>query len=331
MKRLMVLMLPFFLALFISYSQQPRNQKIVAGEYFINVDPGEGQGTAISGSYNLWEVAVSVDGLNLPVGSRVYVRFKSSNDTWSGPECVVTKDVFTNSGARLTYGEYYINNDPGKGNGRQVAVQLGGVTSIDKPPLRRGDKVFFRVKDSFNRWSPSSALTFNFKDMYNAEYYIKYRGGGQTQPEVMTLDPPNDSSSVFIARSDSIPYNFSDTIYVRFRATDRFVCKWTREPISIVGVTEGSSGIPKVYALYQNYPNPFNPTSIIRYDLPKSSFVTLKIYDVLGRQVSTLVNERQEPGVHQVNWQPSGFASGVYFYRMQAGSFVETKKLILLR
>jgi hypothetical protein len=100
---------------------------------------------------------------------------------------------------------------------------------------------------------------------------------------------------------------------------------------TLVEVTSISSVLPMEYALFQNYPNPFNPTSIIRYDLPKSSFVTLKVYDVLGREVTTLVNERQELGAHQVNWQASCIASGVYFYRLQAGSFVETKKLILLR
>ncbi|MGA9364749.1 MAG: T9SS type A sorting domain-containing protein [Bacteroidota bacterium] len=331
MKRLIVLTLPFLLLSFFAYSQQPRNQKIVAGEYFINVDPGEGHGTAISGNYNLWEVTVNVSGLSLPVGSRAYVRFKSSNGTWSAPQCIVVKDVFTNAGATLTYGEYYINNDPGRGNGRQISIQSNGVMSIDKPPLKRGDKVFFRVKDSFNRWSASKAITFNFKDMYKAEYYISYRRGGQDQAVPMTLEPPNDSSSVFLARSNGFSYNFADTIYVRFWTAERFASKWTREPVIIPDVSQGVNDIPRQYALHQNYPNPFNPTSIIRYDLPKSSFVTLKVYDVLGREVSTLVNERQEPGVHQGNWQASGFASGVYFYRLQAGTFVETKKLILLR
>jgi hypothetical protein len=331
MKRLIVLTLPFLLASLLVYSQQPRNQKIVAGEYFVNVDPGEGHGTAITGSYGFWEVTVNVNALSLPVGSRVYVRVKSSNGTWSGPQCIVVKDVFTNAGATLAYGEYYINNDPGKGNGKALTIQANGVMSIDNPPLRRGDRVFFRVKDSFNRWSGSRAVTFNFKDMYKAEYQIKYRGSGETQPAAMTLEPPSDSSSVFVARSNSISYNFADTIYVRFWTTERFASKWTREPVLIVEVTEGNNGIPKEYALYQNYPNPFNSTSVIRYDLPKSSFVTLKVYDVLGREVSTLVNERQEPGVHQVNWQAKGFATGVYFYRLQSGGFVQTKKLTLIR
>jgi hypothetical protein len=331
MKRLILLTLLFLLASFLAFSQQPRNQKIGAGEYFINVDPGEGQGIAISGNYNLWEVTVNVGGLSLPVGSRVYVRFKSSNGTWSGPQCIVVKDVYTNAGATLTYGEYYINNDPGRGNGRQLSIQSGGIMNLEEPALRRGDKVFFRVKDSFNRWSASRAVTFNFKDMYKAEDSIRYQGGGQTKATAMTLDPPNDSTGVFVARGNNVLHSVADTIFVRFWTVERFPSKWTSGPVLIDDVSGGIEKIPKQYSLYQNYPNPFNPTSVIRYDLPKSSFVTLRVYDVLGREVGTLVNERQEPGVHQVNWQASGFASGVYFYRLRAGSFVQTKKLILLR
>ena len=96
------------------------------------------------------------------------------------------------------------------------------------------------------------------------------------------------------------------------------------------GVTDLAS-LPTVYALEQNYPNPFNPTTIITYALPKQSRVTLKIYDLLGRVLQTLVEETQDPGIYKVEFNPSGLASGVYFYRIVAGSFVATKKLLLLR
>jgi photosystem II stability/assembly factor-like uncharacterized protein len=92
-----------------------------------------------------------------------------------------------------------------------------------------------------------------------------------------------------------------------------------------------SAGIPWGYVLHQNYPNPFNPSTTIKYELPKASQVTLTLYDVLGRQVSVLVNERREAGYHEVKFDGSGLSSGVYFYRIEAGSFVETRKLILLR
>lgn len=85
------------------------------------------------------------------------------------------------------------------------------------------------------------------------------------------------------------------------------------------------------YALEQNFPNPFNPTTSIRYELPSAGLVTLKVYDVLGRQASTLVNARQEAGDYAVSFNGANLASGVYFYRLTAGSFVQTKKMLFVK
>ena len=89
--------------------------------------------------------------------------------------------------------------------------------------------------------------------------------------------------------------------------------------------------IPQRYFLGQNYPNPFNPSTAITYELPKASHVNLTVYDMLGREVSVLVNESREAGVHEVKFDGSELASGVYFYRLQAGGFVQAKKLMILR
>ena len=85
------------------------------------------------------------------------------------------------------------------------------------------------------------------------------------------------------------------------------------------------------FVLSQNYPNPFNPTTTITYSIPTSGFVTLKIYNLLGSEIATLVNEEKNYGTYKVNWNAQNLSSGVYFYKMQAGSFSETKKLILLK
>jgi predicted GH43/DUF377 family glycosyl hydrolase len=100
--------------------------------------------------------------------------------------------------------------------------------------------------------------------------------------------------------------------------------------ITITGIID-RLGTPTQYALGQNYPNPFNPTTTIKFELPKASHVSLSVYDILGREVSVLVNERREAGVHEVKFDGSNLASGVYFYRLRAGDFVTTKRLLLLR
>jgi hypothetical protein len=89
--------------------------------------------------------------------------------------------------------------------------------------------------------------------------------------------------------------------------------------------------IPKQFALEQNYPNPFNPSTEIRYQVSGVSDVRLEVFDMLGRKVATLVSERQAAGSYQVNFNAVSFASGVYFYRLQAGAFVETRKMMLVR
>ncbi len=91
------------------------------------------------------------------------------------------------------------------------------------------------------------------------------------------------------------------------------------------------SGIPHNFVLEQNHPNPFNPTTTINYLIPKTSFVSIKAYDVFGKEVVTLVNEIKTPGEHKISFNARCLSSGIYFYRMQAGGFVETKKLILLK
>ncbi len=99
------------------------------------------------------------------------------------------------------------------------------------------------------------------------------------------------------------------------------------------GVTavEKTPGVPQQFQLQQNYPNPFNPATVIEYALPKGGLVVLTVYDILGREVSTLVNGWNDAGVYRVRWNASGFASGVYCYRLQCGSYSETKTMIVIR
>ena len=101
-------------------------------------------------------------------------------------------------------------------------------------------------------------------------------------------------------------------------------------PSAVTGIQQINS-MPKSFALFQNYPNPFNPTTVISYQLSAVSQVSLKVYDILGREVATLVNEKENAGSYSVNFNASRLASGVYFYRLTAGSYVSVKKLVVLK
>ncbi len=103
------------------------------------------------------------------------------------------------------------------------------------------------------------------------------------------------------------------------------------ENLSIVNSVANSNEIPIEFRLSQNYPNPFNPSTKIKFQNADAKFVSLKVYDVLGREVATLVNEEKPVGIYEVKFDAVGLPSGIYFYRLQAGSFIETKKMIFLK
>ena len=100
---------------------------------------------------------------------------------------------------------------------------------------------------------------------------------------------------------------------------------------ALVGVRQVSNSVPSKYTLSQNYPNPFNPTTNIKYSIPQGGFVTLKVYNMLGQEVATLVNQQQKTGEYNVDFNASNLASGVYLYRIQAGNVSITKKMMLLK
>jgi hypothetical protein len=94
---------------------------------------------------------------------------------------------------------------------------------------------------------------------------------------------------------------------------------------------ENTLQAPISFNLYQNYPNPFNPSTIIKYAIASRQFVTLKVYDILGTEIATLVNQEKPAGNYEVNFNASNLPSGVYIYKMKAGEYVETRKMVLLK
>jgi hypothetical protein len=106
----------------------------------------------------------------------------------------------------------------------------------------------------------------------------------------------------------------------------------TSAVINVTGVDEKLIGLnPAEFELYSNYPNPFNPSTKIRYAISQTGFTTLRIYSLIGQEITTLINEEKSPGIYEVNFDAANLTSGTYLYKLQTGSFVQTKKMILLK
>ena len=156
----------------------------------------------------------------------------------------------------------------------------------------------------------------------------------------VSVDSTFTTTLVDVSLSDTVlqlsPLRPNTTHYWRVNATNQYGTSDYSLGLSFVaGSTvvsvEEVRQIPGEFTLRQNYPNPFNPTTNLEFHVSSSEFVSLNVLDVLGREVETLVREQRQPGTYTVRWSASGLPSGVYFYRLQAGSFVETKKMILAK
>jgi hypothetical protein len=125
-------------------------------------------------------------------------------------------------------------------------------------------------------------------------------------------------------------YKSDSVLNVNVLDTGATVVNFALQPI-VIGVNEENNNAPVNYQLYQNYPNPFNPVTVISYQLSVSSYATLKIYDIFGKEVITLVNEKLNPDIYNIKFDGTNYSSGVYFYKLIAGDYQETRKMLLLK
>ncbi|MEO8209948.1 MAG: T9SS type A sorting domain-containing protein, partial [bacterium] len=158
---------------------------------------------------------------------------------------------------------------------------------------------------------------------------------GGDRRSLTTLGPlnmaPGDTQSVIFAQligrgtsnTNSVAVLRNMSNYVRGVYANNF-----QEVLSVKNI---SSEVPGGFLLQQNFPNPFNPSTVIRYSITKSHFITLKVYDVLGNEISTLVNEKQNIGSYEVEFEGSNLSSGIYFYKLETEGFTDTKRMILVK
>ncbi len=120
--------------------------------------------------------------------------------------------------------------------------------------------------------------------------------------------------------------------YRRALTAGEVAATWNRTlPVTLSGVINQNTGIPSAYGLSQNYPNPFNPVTNIEYAIPAAGYVDLKVFDMLGREVETIVNSFQQAGNYKAVFAGNNLPSGVYMYKLTAGGFIETKKMLMIK
>jgi len=192
-----------------------------------------------------------------------------------------------------------LTNDPAGSWSPSLSIS-GQVVHVVWEDARDGNEIYYkRSTDGGVSWGADTRLTNDLADSYGASVTVS----GQVVHVVWTDER-----------------DFFPEIYYK------------RDPTgNSIGIININSEIPKEFSLSQNYPNPFNPSTKIRFALPKSSFATLVVYDMLGREMETLVNEQLNAGTYEADWSADKFASGVYYYKLVAGDFAGTKKMILVK
>ena len=178
------------------------------------------------------------------------------------------------------------------------------------------------------------ALINNNLDVSDAAKFSWLSGGIVTNMTTGDIHYTVSSGPFSIPNGSSIRIAFAliggTTLADLQNSSDASLAKWD-EIKTRVSVDDKKQILPTKYSLSQNYPNPFNPTTKIQYSLTKPADVSLRIYDILGRELATLVNERKPAGTYTAHWNAESVPNGVYFYRIVTDGFVETKKMILMK
>ena len=214
----------------------------------------------------------------------------------------------------------YINGDPGTGDPRNYIETYYNLQGLKRDGTSWINPITFNETKFPFSGNPESGTGWIMTE-------------GRDRRTMQTFGPvtvqPGDTQSIIIAQM--IARNVSNLQSVAALKTYSNYVKNFYDNNFIVSVQNISSEVPEQFSLSQNYPNPFNPKTIINYELRITNYVSLTVFDIMGREVTTLVNEKQSPGTYQVEFDGSGFASGVYFYKIVAEGFTDVKRMMLVK
>jgi len=202
-----------------------------------------------------------------------------------------------------------------------LSTMVTAQNNYDVQPGVKNNQIVLQLS---NISSTESASNLEIKLIKNS----KYLNFNQTEKTIENITQGTETEAIF---NFDVNYNIGNTKAdtIEFIISDNKSVYLTKQFVL-------NYGVPTEYKLEQNFPNPFNPATKIRYSIPSNvnremSNVILKVYDILGNEVTTLVNEQKEPGYYEVDFNASQFASGVYIYRLISGNFISTKKMMVLK
>jgi len=237
-------------------------------------------------------------------------------------------------------GQYFV---PG-GNGlveAQMHLYRNDVVDTNEAPsvpsgltatIQSENSVLFKWNPSVDDHTPSPAITYDLVIVRTGTHVPTGKRSEIGNLNLTRLPEPGNVSAVtewLLSGLDNGNYEWRlravDAAYV---GSDVAIGEFT---IGVVSSNESVNSLPERYALEQNYPNPFNPATTIRYSIPETGLVTIKIFNAIGKEMDVLQNEVKQIGSYEIRFDGSKLPSGVYFYQIKAGSFIETKKMILLK
>ncbi len=253
------------------------------------------------------------------------------------------------SGMTIDASSGQINWTPGDGqlgvSSAEVTVSdgKGGIDSanIQFDVIRQTDPAVSLTRTYYSAENPLCIVTVNDNELVansiqRQQLVVGLSAGGHSSSVVCTDIAANSGTFTGVIDLSKLSFAAGDTITAIFNSPDGQIASAIAYWKTATSVVESVPTIPDKFELLQNYPNPFNPTTTISYSIPRPEKVTLEIFDILGQRVAVLKNENQSPGFYSVKWngmnQNGEFvATGVYFYRLVAGSFVSVKKMLLLK